>query len=153
MDQDEPGFAGKFAPPMSGSDGDLLTTTDAILGKLEVDEDNDNAATKAAKAALVAKFVTKELPADFVTHLREDRDGIENAEDEIEADEGEGVSSTAAIGRLIREGMSEIKYLNAIMYNKYSRNPDKLRAWLSASHIERAPQREKTPPPAPQPPK
>ena len=41
------------------------------------------------------------------------------------------------------------------MHNKYARNPDTLRAWDSASHIERAPKREKkkdtggTPPPAP----
>jgi len=33
------------------------------------------------------------------------------------------------------------------MRNKYTRNADKLRAWDSASHIERAPQREKKPTP------
>jgi len=47
--------------------------------------------------------------------------------------------------------MKEVNYLDAIMHNKYSRNPEKLRAWQSASHIERAWQREKkspTPPPA-----
>ena len=42
------------------------------------------------------------------------------------------------------------------MHNKYARNPDKLRAWESASHIECAPQREKKPaggttPPKPNP--
>ena len=31
------------------------------------------------------------------------------------------------------------------MHNKYTRVPEKLRAWQSASHIERAPQREKHP--------
>jgi len=40
--------------------------------------------------------------------------------------------------------MKEVIYLNAIMHNKYARNPDKLRAWESASRIERAPQREKS---------
>jgi len=34
------------------------------------------------------------------------------------------------------------------MHNKYARNPDKLRAWDSASHIDRAPQRAKKPAPA-----
>jgi hypothetical protein len=29
------------------------------------------------------------------------------------------------------------------MHNKYTRQPEKLRAWQSASHVERAPQREK----------
>jgi hypothetical protein len=41
------------------------------------------------------------------------------------------------------------------MHNKYSRDHAKLRAWESASHVERAPQREKKPepptPPAPTP--
>ena len=50
--------------------------------------------------------------------------------------------------RLIRAGMAEVTQLNAIMNNKFARTPDKLRAWQSASHIERAPQREKKPAPA-----
>jgi hypothetical protein len=29
------------------------------------------------------------------------------------------------------------------MHNKYSRDPAKLRAWQSASHLERAPERAK----------
>ena len=41
--------------------------------------------------------------------------------------------------------MAEVTQLDAIMHNKYARNPDKLRAWDSASHIERAPKREKKP--------
>jgi len=50
--------------------------------------------------------------------------------------------------------MAEVTQLDAIMNNKYARNPEKLRAWESASHIERAPKREKKPasgttPPAP----
>ena len=63
-----------------------------------------------------------------------------------ESDDGEGVESTAAIGRLIKAGMKEVNYLDAIVRNKYARNADKLRAWDSASHIERAPVREKKPP-------
>lgn len=41
--------------------------------------------------------------------------------------------------------MAEVTQLDAIMHNKYARDPDKLRAWSSASHIERAPKREKKP--------
>lgn len=129
----------------------MLTTADNILGKLAV-APSDNAATQAAKAALVAKFVAHELPADFVQDLQDDRGAIDGAQDDIEGDEEEGVASTAAVGRLIKDGMKEVNYLDAIMHNKYSRDPDKLRAWQSASHIERAPQREKkTPAPSPTP--
>ena len=41
--------------------------------------------------------------------------------------------------------MKELTTLDAIMHNKYARHPDKLSTWQSASHIERAPQREKKP--------
>ena len=153
MDQDEPGIAYKFFPPKSGSDGDLITAADNIITRL-APAPGDNPAALAAKTALVAKFVAKELPADFVQHLKDDRKAIDDAQDDIEGGDEEGVASTSAVGRLIKDGMKEVNHLDAIMHNKYSRNPDKLRAWDSASHIERAPQREKkspTPAPAPKP--
>jgi len=153
MDQDEPGMSDKFRAPASSSDADLITTADAYIGRLVVDDDNDNAATKAAKAALVAKFAAHELPADFAQHLADDRGAIDDAEDDVEGDREDSVKGTSAIGRLIREGMKSVNYLDAIMHNKYSRDADKLRAWLSASHIERAPQREKKPTPPTPPPK
>jgi hypothetical protein len=53
------------------------------------------------------------------------------------------VENTDLIGQLLGEGNKEVKQLNAIMHNKYTRQPEKLRAWESASTIERAPQREK----------
>ena len=151
LDQDTPGLADQFPAPASGSDHDLLTAADNILGQLAADP-ADDAATQAAKAALVAQFVAHELPADFVTHLQDDRDAIDAAQDDIEGGDEAGVASTAAVGRLIKDGMKEINYLDAILHNKYARDPDKLRAWQSASHIERAPQREKKPPTPPPPP-
>ena len=56
--------------------------------------------------------------------------------------------STPADGSLsvISTGMKDLTTLDAIMHNKYARQPEKLRAWQSASHIERAPQREKKAP-------
>ena len=47
------------------------------------------------------------------------------------------MENTAALGRLSKEGMKESNYLDAIMRAKYARNPDKLRAWESASRLER----------------
>lgn len=146
-------MADKFPAPKSASEGDLITAADNIISRL-APAAGDNAASQAAKTALVAKFVAKELPADFVQHLKDDRKAIDDAQDDIEGGDVEGVASTAAVGRLIKDGMKEANHLDAIMHNKYARNPDKLRAWESASHIERAPQREKktvTPPPTPKP--
>lgn len=90
--------------------------------------------------------------ADFVQSLKNDRTAIDSAQDSIEGDDEEGMASTDAVGRLIKGGMKEVNYLDAIRHNKYARDPDNLRAWQSASHIESAPQREKKPTPAPAPP-
>ena len=38
-------------------------------------------------------------------------------------------------------GLAAVGQLNSIMKNKYARDPENLRAWLSASHTERAPRR------------
>ena len=132
IEQDEPGFAVKFRLPDSPSQTALLTVADAVVVELK-------------KAGVAARFIAHELPADFVQHLTDDRKAVDDAQDAEESDDTEGVASTAAVGRLIRDGMKEVNYLDAIMHNKYARNPEKLRAWQSASHIERAPQREKKP--------
>ena len=71
------------------------------------------------------------------------------ADSAMDSDDQEGVASTVAVGRLIKSGMAEVTQLDAIVNNKYARNPEKLRAWESASHIERAPKRERNPHPAP----
>ena len=133
--QDEPGFADKFRLPDSPSQTALVTAADSVIAELK-------------KSSVAAKFLAHELPADFVQHLTDDRAAINAAEDAMESGDLGGVSSTAAVGRLIRAGMKEVTYLNAIMHNKYSRNAEKLRAWQSASHLERAPQRDKKTAPA-----
>lgn len=107
----------------------LLTTADAYLVQF-------------AKAGVTAKFIANEQPATFV----QDRAAIDSAKDEVESEDLGGVQSTAAVGRLIKAGMKEVNYLDAIMHNKYGRDGDKLLAWKSASHIERA-RREKPPVP------
>ena len=144
IEQDEPGFAEQFRPPETSGHGALLTATDAILLRLKV-QPTDDAATKKNKAALAARFIAHELPEDFVQNLADDRATIDAAQDAGEDADNDGVESTAAIGKLIKDGMKELTTLDAIMHNKYARVPGKLRAWQSASHIERAPQREKQP--------
>jgi hypothetical protein len=39
--------------------------------------------------------------------------------------------------RLVAEGLEHVTTLNAIMHNKYSGVPEKLRTWKSAIHVER----------------
>jgi cobalamin biosynthesis protein CbiG len=102
------------------------------------------------KPGVAAQFAAHELPADFAQHLADDLAAIAAARDEQETNREGGVASTATVGQLIAAGMKEVNYLDAIVNNKYTRAPEKLRAWQSASHIERPAQREKKPnPPAP----
>ena len=54
-----------------------------------------------------------------------------------------GVESTGLIGHLLGQAGNDVTELDAIMHNKYARQPEKLRAWQSASRVERAPQRDK----------
>jgi hypothetical protein len=150
MDQDEPGFSDKFRSPKSSSDQDLLTAVDAMIAQLLSDpDDHEDAATQAAKAALVARFVAKEFDPQFAQHLADDRAGIDDAGETFEGGREKGVGNTKLIDTLIAEGMKESNYLDAIMPVKYARQPDKLRAWLSASHLERAAKRQSPTTPTP----
>jgi hypothetical protein len=150
IEKTEPGFAAVYRLPDDPTEAGLTTLADAVLGRLE-DQPADSAAVKTAKAALRAKFVAYELPGDFVTDLRADRDAITAANRVNQGENQEGVESTALIGELLGKVNDEVVQLDTIMHNKYARQPEKLRAWQSASRVEHAPQREKKAeaPPAP----
>ena len=151
IDQDEPGFADKFHPPKAYNPATLLTIADAFLLQF-AEQPGDSAAVKTAKTALVAKFVAHEMNASFVTNLQADRKAITDAEKAMEGDSEDHVGNTAVISPLIRQGRKAMNTLDAIMHNKYSGQPDKLAAWISASHVERDPKRNNSQPtPAPQP--
>lgn len=132
--QDTPGFADKFSPPDNAGQAALTTAATAYGAELK-------------QPGVAARFVAHELPAGFDQHLADDLAAIATARDEQETDREAGVASTATVGKLIAAGMTEVNYLDAIMHNKYTRVPEKLRAWQSASHIERPAQREKKPAP------
>jgi len=147
----ENGFAAPYRIPDNPSESAITTHADALLARLE-DQPADSAAVKTAKTALRARFVAYELPADFVANLRADRKAVADANRLNQGETQEGVENTKLIGELLGQANDEITELDAIMYNKYTRQPEKLRAWQSASHVERAPQREKKTPTLPTPP-
>lgn len=143
----ENGFAAPYRIPDNTSESAITTHADSVLKRLE-DQAADSAAVKTAKAALRTRFLEYEMPADFVTSLRADRDAIIEANQRNQGEVQGGVENTELIGQLLGKINDEIGELDAIMHNKYSRQPEKMRAWLSASHVERAPQREKKAAPA-----
>jgi len=126
------------APDAADSENTLLTHADAVLALLE-DAETDTPEKKAAKAALRKHFTDYEMEADFVEDLRADYKAIDDANKNKQADNLEGNESTSAIDTLLLEGGDLVTQLDAIMRNKYKRNPDKLHAWTRASRIERSP--------------
>ncbi|HEX3817546.1 MAG TPA: hypothetical protein VHW03_04590 [Chthoniobacterales bacterium] len=138
--QDEPGFADDF-PAAEHNDTSVIATADAYLKNFEP-APGDSAEILAAKAALTARFVAKELPADFVTTLRADRDSYGPATQAQESKRRGKVEDTQGITDWLGEAGKQIRYLDAIMNNKYTRDAEKLRGWKSAIHIERGPKKK-----------
>ena len=153
----ETGFAAAYTVP-ERTQIEVATQADKVLGFLE-EQTTDTAAEKTAKAALRARFLPYELAQNFVQRLRDDRDAIDDANSHNQNEVQDGVENTALIGKLIGEISDEVDFLDTIMGNKYERQPEKLRAWESASRVERAPVRSKkekpvsvaTPAPLPRP--
>jgi hypothetical protein len=57
------------------------------------------------------------------------------------------VAATADMSDKVRQGMTKVRILDGIVRNVYVNNPGKLAAWLSASHVEKAPKKKKDPTP------
>ena len=128
----EPGFADGYRMPDSPGEGVLLTAGDAFVKGLAV-------------AGVPDKFIAREMDPGFVQHLKDDLKAIRDYKGGAEGEREDSVEATAAIARLVLRSTEIAEELTAIMHNKYGRsNPDKLRAWISAAHLERMPHRAKT---------
>ncbi|MCC6328209.1 MAG: hypothetical protein IT174_06820 [Acidobacteria bacterium] len=57
------------------------------------------------------------------------------------------VAATADTSAKIREGMIKVRILDGIVRNVYANDPGKLAAWISASHVEKAPKKQQPPTP------
>lgn len=156
IEKSEAGFAAPYRIPDNPAEIAITAHADSVLASLE-DQAGDSATTKADKAALRARFVEYELPADFVANLRTDRDAITGTTQHNQVEDQDGMENTALIGKLLGQANEQIVQLHAIVLNKYTRQSEKLRVWQSVSHVERAPHREKedgtpvTPPSTPGP--
>ena len=126
----EPGFADKFRVPNSSGHTQLMTAVDAMLVELYWPD-------------IAAKFIAHELPVDFVQRLADGRRALAEAQDDLERDDAESIARTAAFKRLIREGMDEVAYLDAIVRNKYHGKLGHLQVWRRARRPERARRRSR----------
>ena len=136
---DAPGFDDLFPRPAHLNPGEVTGTAKLFLAHL-VPAATDDAATVAAKAARVQVFVDHALPATLVADLQAQLQGIGKVAATQEQSREQGVLSTEEIAVLVREGKQQRKLLDAIFRVVYASNPQKLAAWVSASHVEHGPQ-------------
>lgn len=142
IELNEAGFAAPYRLPDSLTERALTTHADAVLQLLE-DQTGESAAAKKARGTLRERFIAYELPEDFVDDLRASRQAVTEANQHNQGEVQAGVENTELIGQLLGQAGDDVIELDAIVHNKFARQPEKLRAWQSASRVERAPQREK----------
>lgn len=136
----EPDFIAAFKPKRTVSEAAVAAHTDALLAQLE-SQPTDNADAQSAKQALRDRFIAYEMEAEFVTNLRADREALRIIIQQNQGETQEGIENTAMITSLFDRAGDDIQELNALMINRYQREPEKLKTWRAASRIESAPQR------------
>lgn len=132
MEYEFDGIADRFKMPRNRTDQDMLATARAWVQELPPFD---------------ADFQRYGLDRNFIADLAAAADAFENSMPATSTAVTERVAATADIGASIRRAMVAHRIVVAVMKIKYANNPGKLAAWLSASHIEKAPRR--TPPPTP----
>ena len=132
---DVPGFDDLFPRPAHYTPGDVVRTANIYLAAL-VPTADDDATTVAAKTARVQVFVDHAMPATLVADLQSQLKGIGTVSGTQEKSRKQGVLSTEEINVLVRDGRKQRHYLDAIFRTVYANNPQKLAAWISASHVE-----------------
>lgn len=136
------GSTADYAVPADFTEANIKTHAAKLLRLLE-DQPADPAAQTTAKAALRASFLEWEIAADFVEDLRADFDALLEANQHNQAENQTGVENTEAITQILLAAGADVDGLDTVMHNKYDRAPEKLKSWLAASRVHRAPTRKK----------
>lgn len=93
-----------------------------------------------------ADFIAYGLPATFRADLSSLADAFEASFSNTASANAEHVAATADTSAKVREGMVIVRILDGIVKNKYANDPGKLAAWISASHVEKAPKKKEPTP-------
>lgn len=125
------GIAEKFRMPRNRNDAELLNTARAFAIEAVPYE---------------ADFIAYGLDTKFIQDLTAAADAFEATFGPTSAATAEHVAATAEIAECIRRAMVARRILDGIVKNVYANNVGKLAAWLSASHIEKAPKKPQPPP-------
>jgi len=89
-----------------------------------------------------ADFIAYGMPATFRADLDAAANAFETLFSNTASATAEHVAATADTSAKIREGMIKVRILDGIIRNVYANDPGKLAAWISASHVEKAPKKQ-----------
>lgn len=89
-----------------------------------------------------ADFIAYGLPATFRADLDAAADAFEASFSNTASATAEHVAATADEASKVRQGMIKVRILDGIVKNRYANDPGKLAAWISASHVEKAPKKK-----------
>ncbi len=125
-----PGITEIFRMPRNQNDANVLATANAFISEIP---------------PYKTAFEDYGLSKNFDIDLQADIDAYEASLPATGTAIDERVEATAELGDAIRRGMIAHRILKGVVGNKYRNDVGKLAAWLSASHIEKAP-KPPTPP-------
>lgn len=121
------GISDKFRFQQNKSDADMLAKARAFHSE---------------SATYEADFIAYGMPATFRTDLNDAANAFEASFSNTASATAEHVAATADTSAKIREGMVKVRILDGIVRNVYANDPGKLAAWISASHVEKAPKKQ-----------
>lgn len=131
MESAHPGITNTFRMPKNNGDEALINAARAFVS---------------SATPLKNEFIQHEMPATFIEDLTSTIADFESAAGSKNLNTGKRVSATAALKDALERGMQLKRELDPIVRNKYRANAAKLAAWVSASHVQRAPKRAATSP-------
>jgi hypothetical protein len=99
--------------------------------------------------AYEADFIAHFLPATFLADLNADIVAFETAINTQTSKTDNRIEAHIELSNAIGEGMQLKRSLKSLVRNRYAGDPGKIAAWESASHVEKAPDKDEPAPPTP----
>lgn len=135
VDDEIPGTAAKFRMPRPRTDGNLIAAATSFFDdSADIENDLKIAGLRSGGRALLVTF----------------RDAFQQTAAAHDSSEEKHAEATGGMNDAIRRMMDYSRSRDKSVRMKYRSNPAKLAAWNTASHLDRAPKRQKDNTPSPQ---
>ena len=132
---DDPGFEDKFRSPRSNGDAAVLSAARAFARDA---------------ASLRDRFLTHDMPPDFIEDLEQAIKDFELAIQETDASKGTAVAAGASIEAAMEAGLNAIRRLDAIVPNRLGDDGPTFAVWERVRRVEYPSSRAKSDAPTPQ---